>query len=182
MGFPALLLVALALSIDNVTIAVAAGAQTSHRTLQTALRLPLVFGAFAALAPALGWLAGSQIAHALSRYGSVVACAILVYVGWQTLRSAWQSVQARHEALSFRETLALGFGTSVDSLSVGFALALTNVNVDELSAVNGVVCASLSLAGIAVGERIGHRFPTQSKIVAGIVLIAVGLRTLLVHL
>jgi putative Mn2+ efflux pump MntP len=181
-GFPALLLVALALSIDNLTIAVAVGAQTSHRTLQTALRLPLVFGAFAAAAPALGWLAGSQIAHALSKYGSVVACAILVYVGWQTLRSAWRSVQAGHDASSLPETLALGFGTSVDSLSVGFALALTNVDVLALSTLNGAVCAALSLVGLLVGERIGQNFRTQSKIVAGIVLIALGLRALLVHL
>lgn len=182
MGFPALLLVALALSIDNVTIAVAVGAQTSHRTLQTALRLPLVFGGFAAVAPALGWVVGSQMAHALSKYGSVVACAILVYVGWQTLRSAWQTVRAGHAASSLPETLALGFGTSVDSLTVGFALALTNVNVVELSSVNGIVCAGLSALGILVGERFGKNFPAQSKIVAGIVLIALGLRTLLVHL
>jgi manganese efflux pump family protein len=181
-GFPALLLVALALSIDNVTIAVAVGAQTSHRTLLTALRLPLVFGVFAAVAPAAGWLAGSQVAHALSRYGSVVACAILVYVGWQTLRSAWRSVRAGRDASSVPETLALGLGTSVDSLSVGFALALTNVNVVVLSTVNGAVCAALSLFAILVGERFGKNFPAQSKIVAGIVLIALGLRTLLVHL
>ena len=181
MGFPALFLIALALSIDNVTIAVAVGAQTSHRTLRTALRLPLVFGAFAAAAPALGWLAGSQLAHALSQYGSVLACAILVYVGWQTLRSAWRSVRAGHDAASLPETLALGFGTSVDSLSVGFGLALANVNVVELSTINGAVCAGLSLVGLFVGERFGKNFPAQSKFVAGIVLIALGLRTLLVH-
>lgn len=182
MGFPALLLVALALSIDNVTIAVAVGAQTSHRTLQTALRLPLVFGAFAAIAPAVGWLAGSQTAHALSKYGSVIACAILVYVGWQTLRSAWQSVRTGHAASSLPETLALGFGTSVDSLTIGFALALTSVNVVALSTINGVACAALSLLGLLMGEKFGKNFPAQSKIVAGIVLIALGLRTLLVHL
>jgi manganese efflux pump family protein len=182
MGFPALLLVALALSVDNLTIAVAVGAQTSHRTLQTALRLPLVFGAFAAAAPALGWLAGSQIAYALSKYGSVVACAILVYVGWQTLRSAWQSVRAGHDASSLPETVALGFGTSVDSLSVGFALALTNANLAALSAVNGAVCATLSLLGLLIGQSVGPNFRVQSKIAAGVVLIAVGVRTLLVHL
>lgn len=181
MGFPALLLVALALSIDNVTIAVAVGAQTSHRTLQTALRLPLVFGAFAAAAPALGWLAGSQIAHVLSKYGSVVACAILVYVGWQTLRSAWRSVHDGYDASSLSDVLALGFGTSVDSLSIGFALALTSVNVVAFSTINGTVCATLSLVGILVGERVGKNFPAHSKIVAGIVLIALGFRALLVH-
>ena len=181
MGFPALLLVALALSIDNATIAVAVGAQASHRTLQTALRLPLVFGIFAAVAPAMGWFAGSQIAQAISRYGSVIACAILVYVGWRTLRSSWRAVHDAHAALSLSETLVLGAGTSFDSLTVGFALALANVNVVALSAVNGVVCFALSLFGVLAGERLGRNFPAHSKIVAGAVLIAIGLRTLLVH-
>ena len=181
MGAVALLLIALALSVDNFTIALAVGAQVSKQTAIAALRLPLVFAAFAAVAPAIGWYAGSQITVAVTQYGSVVACAVLVYVGWRTLRSAWQSVNGGVDASSFPAALALGGSTSVDSLAVGFALALTHANVAALSAVNGAVCLLLSTAGLLLGERAGERFPTQSKIAAGLVLIVVGLRALLVH-
>ena len=181
MNTAALFLVALALSVDNFTIAVAVGAQMRNRSVVGTLRLPVVFAAFAAVAPALGWYAGSQIAIVLTRYGSVVACAILVYVGWRTLRSAWQSVNEGVDASSLPATLALGLGTSMDSLTVGFALALTRSNVAALSAANGAVCLLLSIAGILLGERVGKTFPAQSKMVAGLVLILVGLRALLAH-
>jgi putative Mn2+ efflux pump MntP len=69
----------------------------------------------------------------------------------------------------------------MDSLTVGFAMALTHTNVSALAAVNGVTCALLSLAGILLGERVGETFPAQSKIAAGLVLILVGLRALVVH-
>ncbi|MBV8584188.1 MAG: manganese efflux pump [Candidatus Eremiobacteraeota bacterium] len=179
MSFAALALVAFALSIDNFTIALAVGAQTPSRTLMSALRLPIVFGVFAAVAPAVGWFAGSQVAGLLTRYGGVAACAILVYVGWRTLRSAWQSVNAGLDAASLPAALALGLSTSMDSLAVGFAMALAHANVLALATINGGVCAVLSLVGIVAGERIGTSFPSQSRFVAGLVLIAVGLRALL---
>jgi len=177
----ALLLIALALSIDNVTIALAAGAQAGRLTPGSTLRLPLVFAVFAAAAPAAGWFAGSQVASAASKYGSVIACAILVYVGWRTLRSAWQSVNDGLDASSLPGAVTLGLSTSVDSLTVGFAMALAHANAVALAMVNGTVCGLLSLAGILAGERLGETFPAQSKIVAGVVLIAVGLRALLAH-
>lgn len=181
MSLLALLLVALALSVDNFTIAVAVGAQMRDRTVLATLRLPVVFAAFAALAPAAGWYAGSQITIVMTRYGSIVACAILVYVGWRTLRSAWQSVNGGVDASSLPAALALGLGTSMDSLTVGFAMALTHANVAALSAVNGAVCGLLSVTGILLGERVGETFPSQSKIAAGLVLIFLGLRALVAH-
>jgi putative Mn2+ efflux pump MntP len=180
MSSAALFLVALALSVDNVAIALAAGAQTAVRSFGATLRLPIVFGAFAAIAPAAGWFAGSQVASALTKFGGVVAFAILAYVGWRTLRSAWKSVNdGALDASSLPAAIALGASTSVDSLSVGFAMALTHANVVALAAVNGTVCLVLSLAAMVTGERIGENFPSQSRFVAGLVLIAVGLRALL---
>ena len=181
MGLWALILIALALSVDNAAIALAVGAQLRSRTLAVTLRLPVIFGVLAAVAPAVGWLAGSQAAGAISKYGSVVACVILVYVGWRTLRSAWQSVNGGVDASSLSTACVLGLSTSVDSLSVGFALALAHANVVALALVNGGVCGALSLAGVILGERLGESFPTQGKVVAGIVLIASGLRVLVAH-
>lgn len=176
-----IVLIAFALSVDNAAIALAVGAQLRTRTLAATLRLPVVFGAFAAGAPALGWFAGSQIAGAISKYGSVVACAILLYIGWRTLRSAWQSVNGGIDASSVSATLALGLSTSVDSLTAGFAMALAHANVVTLAFTNGAICGLLSLAGILAGERLGENFPSQGKIAAGIVLIVSGLRVLLAH-
>lgn len=178
----ALILVALALSIDNATIALAVGAQAApNRTLAATLRLPIVFGAFAAVAPALGWLAGSQISGTLAKYGGGIACALLVYVGWRTLRSAWISVNGGIDASTLPAAIALAASTSVDSLTVGVAMAFSQANVLALAVVNAIVCGLLSLGGALLGERLGKNFPSQSRFVAGVVLIAVGLRALGVH-
>jgi putative Mn2+ efflux pump MntP len=179
----AVLTIAVALSMDNFALALAMGATQPRTWAWTSLlRLPLVFGACQVVAPVVGWLIGAQAAGMLRGYGSIVAFLTLAFVGWRMLRSAWVAGgDALPEAPSFAATIALGIATSVDSLAVGFGLAMTDANIAVAAALIGLVTAVLTLAGVVLGKRLGPRLGAQSKVIAGIVLVVLGLRMLLPH-
>jgi manganese efflux pump family protein len=178
-----LLVVALALSADNFAIAVAvSAARPVARTVRDVVRLPLIFGACSFVAPAFGWLVGSQVAGVFRGYAALVACAVLVIVGWRTLRSAWAPPGTlAFDASSLRGALMLGVVTSGDSLAVGFGLAMTDVRILPVSALIGAVTGAMSLLGMILGIPIGHALGNRSKIVAGLTLMAVGAHTLAAH-
>lgn len=180
MSVLAILSIAVALSADNFALALAVGAaQASGRAWKALLELPLAFGVCQFVAPMLGWLIGSQAAGVLRGYGSFVAFLILAFVGWRMLRSGWTAVaDAPPAAPSLAATLALGVATSVDSLAVGFGLAMTGVNIVFASAMIGAVTAALSFLGIVVGKRLRRDFGAQTRVVAGIVLVIVAIRIL----
>ncbi|HTU80716.1 MAG TPA: manganese efflux pump [Candidatus Acidoferrales bacterium] len=178
-----IVLIALALSVDNFSIALAVGAQRASGRFAALVRLPLVFGVFAAVAPVLGWLLGSRATSVVSQHAGIAAFVVLTIVGWRTLRSAWTpGGETLPAADSWPAALAMGLATSGDSLAVGFALGLAHTDVVALGAINGTICATLSLAGMLVGDRLGRGFPRHSKVAAGIVLIGIGVHALGVQL
>jgi putative Mn2+ efflux pump MntP len=79
------------------------------------------------------------------------------------------------------ESLLLqGLATSIDALSVGFAMADSGLGDAVMeSCVIGLVTFALCMAGVRIGRRIGVRLADKASILGGIILIAVGLRILL---
>jgi manganese efflux pump family protein len=67
-----------------------------------------------------------------------------------------------------------GAGLSVDNLAVGFALGTTRVPFVIAAIVFGVVSVGMSLAGLELGTKIGAAVGERGELLAGLVLIAVG--------
>lgn len=183
MSLLSLIVVALALSMDNFAIALAVGAsQTASAKAAAIVRWPLIFGGCSFVAPLLGWLLGSQIVAVLRGYSSVVVFATLAFVGLRMLWSAWNSTNdGSLSAASLAAALGIGVATSVDSLAVGFGLAMINVNIVQAAAIIGSVTAVATLAGVLLGGPIGRRLGAGSRVFAGLVLVIVGLRALAPH-
>jgi putative Mn2+ efflux pump MntP len=72
----------------------------------------------------------------------------------------------------------LAFATGVDSLVVGFGVAMTRVNILEASGLIGTVPGCLSLAGVLFGTQLGYALGRRSRFADGLVLVTVGVRAL----
>ena len=72
--------------------------------------------------------------------------------------------------------------TSIDALAVGISFAVLNVNIWQASAIIGVVCFCISVAGCHVGKNIGNLLKEKAEFAGGAVLIAIGLKILAEHL
>jgi manganese efflux pump family protein len=180
MSIGALLLLALGVSMDNFAVSLAIGTAQSLRTLKPMVRLALVFGLFQVLMPLLGWLGGSQVAFLFRGHESWILCGVLAFVGWRMLRSAQESDQGQLISLAtLGATLGLGFATSIDSLVVGFGLAMIHVNILQASGIVGAATACLSFAGMLFGGQLGQALGRHSKLSGGLALLFMGAHALI---
>jgi manganese efflux pump family protein len=168
MNLGALMLLALGISMDNFAVSLGIGTANPVRRVKEHVRLAIVFGVFQFFMPLLGWLGGSQIIFLSHGYESRFLCAALAFVGWCMLRSSKESNQTKHIDLSsLSPVLSLAFATSVDSLAVGFGLAMVRVNILQASGVIGAVTACLSLAGMLFGGQLGRALGNAASLQRG---------------
>jgi putative Mn2+ efflux pump MntP len=185
----ALLVVAVALGLDNFAASVGIGVSGVQRSVR--VRVAVVFGLFETAMPIIGVLLGRRLADGLGGAARWTGGALLVVAGVYELIIALRerrapTAQRDQEHASERADIAAprewrgwrlvlsGAGLSVDNLVVGFALGTTSVPIAVAAIVFGVVSVGMSLAGLELGAKIGAAVGERGELVAGLVLIAVG--------
>jgi len=126
------LLIAIGLSADCFAVALSAGASAKILSRLQVFRTALAFGAFQALMPLLGWLAGNTFVDLIADYDHWAAFGLLALIGsrmiWESLRH--QTTEPLRREFSRGVTLiALAIATSIDALAVGLSFAFLEVNV-----------------------------------------------------
>jgi manganese efflux pump family protein len=177
----ALLGLSVGLAADAFAVAVAAGLVIDTITPRHVFRLGFHFGLFQFMMPILGWLAGEQLATHLGDSSRWLAFALLGYVGGKML---WEARGEKNDEAAKDPTrgltlLTLSLATSLDALAVGMSMALLGVSVWLPSVVIGLVTATLTAVGVALGGRIGSRWAHWAEAAGGVVLILLGLKLLL---
>ena len=185
----ALLVVAVALGLDNFAASVGIGVSGVQRSVR--VRVAVVFGLFETAMPIIGVLLGRRLADGLGGAARWTGGALLVVAGVYELIIALRErraptaqrdqghaseradIAAPREWRGWRLVLS-GAGLSVDNLVVGFALGTTSVPIAVAAIVFGVVSVGMSLAGLELGAKIGAAVGERGELVAGLVLIAVG--------
>ena len=70
----------------------------------------------------------------------------------------------------------MGIATSIDALSVGFAISHYNIKEALLgSLIIGIVTLIICLAGIQIGKKVGTKLAGKASILGGIILLAIGI-------
>lgn len=182
MDFPTLIGIAVALAMDALAVALAAGLALPVLTGRHLFRLGFHFGLFQALMPVLGWLAGMTVQQWISAYTHWVAFGLLSFIGVKMIREACQEREDGAQRLDPTRGLTLvmlSLATSIDALAVGLSLAMLKIEIWLPAVVIGVVCGVLTVAGMFLGRRIGTRWGPRVEIVGGLTLIVIGVKILL---
>jgi len=87
----------------------------------------------------------------------------------------------KKNCLHFPTLLMLSIATSIDALAVGVSFAFLNVNIILPSLIIGITTFIICLAGVYIGNKIGHFFENRLELIGGIILILIGIKTLLEH-
>ena len=184
----ALLLLAVALGLDNLAAAIGFGVGTTGRVSGAArLRIAVVFGLFEAGMPVLGLVLGHGLADSIGEAARWLGGAALIAFGVAGL------VQARRErghpghedgeraqppergsVQPIGRLLLAGLVLSGDNLAAGFALGAYQVGIAAAAVVFGAVSVVMSLAGLELGTRIGAAAGERSELIACVLLIVVG--------
>jgi putative Mn2+ efflux pump MntP len=165
----ALLVVAVALGLDNFAASVGIGVQGADRTAR--IRIAVVFGLFETAMPVIGLLLGRGLAGDLGGAARLTGAALLAGAGVYELVSAFRDGGPR-QWRGWR-MLVTGAGLSLDNLVVGLALGALKVPFVVAVIVFGVVSVAMSLAGLELGAKIGAAAGDRGELIAGIVLIGV---------
>jgi putative Mn2+ efflux pump MntP len=184
LGIFSILLIALALSADCFAVALGGSIYIKTSSFAPILRTALTFGAFQAVMPALGWLAGRTVVHFIAGYDHWVAFILLALVGgrmiWESFRPPGS--QKRIDISKGLLLVTLAVATSIDALAVGLTFAFLEVNIAIACSIIGVVAFGVTIAGFTLGRKVNTLLGKYAEAIGGVTLIAIGLRVLLTHI
>lgn len=185
MSLVEILIIAVGLAMDAFAVSVAGGAGGRLHQPRSAVRLAFHLGLFQGLMPVIGWFLGSQALHLVGGFGRWVAFGLLVYIGGRMIVSSFKPADGDGPGAADPSRgwmlVGLSVATSIDALAVGISLAMVGVAIWQPAVIIGVVTAAISLAGIAIGDRVGRKWGSKVEIVGGVLLVVIGLRILLAN-
>jgi len=173
------------LAMDAFAISVVSGSVFKNMCVRCALRMAFFFGAFQAFMPLIGYLAGNTLASHIEQYDHWVAFGLLSLIGGKMIYEAFkmEDIEKSAKDPSCPVTLVmLSIATSIDALAVGVTLSLLTEHLFFAVILIGIITFFLSFVGYKIGKRFGHFFENKIEILGGLILIAIGVKTLISHL
>jgi len=179
-----LILTALGLSADCFAVSVSGSCAMGRPSRLQVLRTAFAFGLAQFLMPVAGWAGGREVAAFVGNYDHWVAFARLAFVGGHMLKEAREEDDEASAAADITrgpKLLLLAVATSIDALAVGLTFAFLRVDIVLASSVIGATAFAITVAGFLVGARLGALAGRQARLVGGLILIAIGVKTVLEH-
>lgn len=182
-------LLAVALAMDCFAVSIVSGIIMGRWRAGVFLRLGVLFGAFQALMPLIGWFCISRFSDSLQGFDHWIAFGLLLFLGGRMVKESLGPEENRcFDPARLSTQLVMSVATSIDALAVGISFAcLDYKNVADLTVpltVIGIVSLVLSLAGSLLGVRFGSVVARRMKpeLFGGIILILIGIKVLMSHL
>lgn len=167
------------LAMDAFSVSVANGLRETKGSAGRAMVIAGTFGLFQTVMPLVGWLCVHTIAEsfrAFQRFIPWIALILLVFIGVRMILEGRKKPEEEKENLHGWDLIVQGIATSIDALSVGFAIADDSFPFALAEAlIIGIVTFCLCFAGYFFGRRIGSRISGKASVAGGIILILIGL-------
>jgi len=184
MSFTSIFLIALALSMDAFSVAMAIGAAGRGHASGAVIRLATAFGIFQFVMPILGWLLGKTVVSYISDYDHWIAFGLLLIVGLRMIKEYFDKDEKERtkDPTKGWSLLILSIATSIDALAVGVSFAFFDVNIYYASAIIGVVCFIITALGMIFGKALSRILGKKAVLLGGIVLIGIGIKIVVEHM
>lgn len=176
-------LLGVGLAMDAFSVSVANGLGEPR---MRAGRMSVIAGTFAFFQwfmPMTGWVCVHTIMQLFQAFEKAIpwiALVLLLFIGgkmiWEAVHGGDEEETGETAGVGVAALLLQGIATSIDALSVGFAIA----DYDALSAfvsalVIAVVTFILCMGGLEIGKTVGDKFSSKATIFGGCILIFIGL-------
>lgn len=184
MGSLTIVIIAVGLAMDAFVVSFVSGSTYRQLHIRHALRMALFFGAFQAIMPLIGSLAGLTLRDYIARCDHWIAFGLLAAVGGKMIYESTKikSVEENPDPSKLLVLLMLSVATSIDALAVGITLSLLDGSIVTAAIIIGLITFALSYLGVQIGKRFGHFFETGIEAIGGVILIGIGTKILIEHL
>jgi putative Mn2+ efflux pump MntP len=184
MSFPSILIIAIGLGMDAFSVAVGVGAAARIISFGPVFRLSLFFGLFQVLMPMAGWFAGVSVADIIEGYDHWMVFGLLAFVGGKMIVESFNDEAKVYttDPTKGLTLIVLSVATSIDALAVGLSFAFLKIPVIYPSIIIGIVAFFMTAIGMFFGEKLGKIVGKRAGILAGLILIAIGVKILIEHM
>ena len=170
------------LAMDAFSVSLANGLHEPCMRRRKIFAIAGTFAFFQALMPLLGWICVHTIAQHFKAFEAFIpwiALILLCFIGGKMLFEGIKNEDddpCSNKGLGLTTLIIQGIATSIDALSVGFAIANYNL-ISALAAalIISVVTFAICLMGVIIGRTAGTKLAGKAGIFGGIILIAIGI-------
>lgn len=175
-----LLLMAVALGTDAMSLAVSIGLQGIRKS--EGLKIVTVIGLFHIVMPLVGAIGGHYFSRHVGGIARIASAALVAIIGlrmiWCRLRASPDQDKEKWE-LTGLSLMLLAFCTSVDAFSAGLGLGALGYNACTASLVFGLFGAAMTATGLYLGYKMCRSAGKYGELAGGFVLIALSIKILL---
>lgn len=175
-----IILLAVALSIDSMAVSLSGSVSMGRLNLRKTAEVSLTLAAVQTLLLCAGYAAGEFVSIFVDKYGKWIGLAMLLVVGADMIREALAERQEEERDLSgIGRIIVAAIATSIDAAVSGASFGLENMPLGEISSIaiaTFIATVAFAAAGMCCGAAIGRKFGRPAKVIAGIVLIVIGIR------
>ncbi len=180
--FVSSILLGVGLAMDAFSVSMADGLNEPRMKRRKIIAIAATFGGFQFLMPMIGWVCVHTVVEYFTMFQVLIPWIALGLLGWIGGKMVWEgfhgddSEEGDVKKLTARVLLLQGVATSIDALSVGFAIA-------EYQLFAALVCAAIilvetfliSIVGVHLGRIFGTKLAGKASILGGVILIGIGL-------
>ena len=179
------------LAMDAFSVSLANGLHEPRMPRERMCFIAGVYALFQFLMPMTGWACIHTIAVLFSAFRKMIpwiALGLFLYLGGKMILEGVQERNSGSDGgtgpcLSGKDLLLQGIATSIDALSVGFAIAeyaLVPAFLASLiiAAVTFVIC----IGGLLIGRRAGTALSWKASVLGGCILVLIGIEIFLKNL
>lgn len=170
------------LALDAFSISVADAMANPGMKKRRKFSIALTFAVFQTLMPLIGWICVKTIADKFTIFQKAVpyiALILLAYIGIKMIIESRKGGEEENEgvaALTFATLMIQGIATSIDALSVGFAIAdYSSLEALVSTLIIGITTFIICIFGLELGKKVGKAFSDKATLFGGCILIIIGL-------
>jgi len=172
-SFLTILIIGISLSMDAFSLALIYGMQGISP--KNKILLSVIVGIYHFVMPLIGLIFGTILDNINLISIDIVASIILIYIGVDLILSTFKG----EDRLEINKTgfIIFGLSVSIDSLTVGIGLkAITNTYLLS-SIIFSLTSLIFTYLGLTLGNIIGSKVGSYSKLIGGIILICIAIIT-----
>lgn len=173
-------LLGVGLAMDAFSVSLANGLAEPGMSKGRMRTIAGVFGSFQTIMPLIGWFCVHTIANTFKWFENLIpwiALILLGYIGGKMLLEGIRgdTEEESSDNLGVKGLMIQGIATSIDALSVGFAIAGYNlVMATGAASIIGIITYVICMIGLAIGRKAGTKLADKAGILGGIILIGIG--------
>ncbi|TFE04130.1 manganese efflux pump MntP family protein [Jeotgalibacillus salarius] len=161
---------ALALGMDALSASIAAGSQPVTATIKWVISI--LIGLLHMILPAAGMLIGSALLDAMNWFGTL----LLIFIGLQMIFAGFKTKREQPITLTPLKWIAFCIAVSLDSLSIGITLGITDLSDWHELIFFGFAAFLMTRVGFAIGGIVTLTAGRFSEVIGGSILIGLALR------